>query len=74
MSKIGNLSFNPEACKGMSFEEFKENFAGKLSGVDIREAYTFVTGKAPEKEKPKRQPKAKEEAENLTGPQEFKGE
>lgn len=70
--KIGNLSFNPDACKAMTFDEFKTAVAGKLDGVDIREAYTAVTGKQPEKEKPKRQPKTKEESEALTSPEEIK--
>lgn len=41
--KIGNTSFNPEAIKAMTFEEFYETFKGKLH-IPAEDAYKQITG------------------------------
>jgi hypothetical protein len=44
--QVGNLSINPEAVKGMTFDEFYQLYAGKLKGVDIKDAYRQLAGTA----------------------------
>ena len=43
--KIGNTSFNIEAIKGMSFDEFEKTYKGLLNGADLKETYKKITGK-----------------------------
>lgn len=42
MIKIGNISINPDALRGISFDEFSAMFAGKLKGVCLKEAFKRV--------------------------------
>lgn len=42
---LGNASFNIEALKDISFDDFLADYAGKLSGYDIKKAYKVITGK-----------------------------
>ena len=45
MLKIGNISFREGLGKDITFTQFKKAYAGKLKGVDIREAYVKLGGK-----------------------------
>ena len=51
IKKVGNIDFNVENVKKMSYEQFKTTYKGVLDKVDIDEAYTILTGKKPEKPK-----------------------
>ena len=48
--KIGNTSYNVEAIKAMSFDDFKKQFRG-LIDTDLKETYKQLTGKEPREEK-----------------------
>ena len=58
--KIGNISFNTEANGTLTLAQFKEMYAGKLTGVDITAAYVRLNPDY----KPAAKPKAKRPSQN----------
>jgi len=43
--KLGNTDFRNGLCKKLSLAKFTALYAGKLKGIDIREAYIKLGGK-----------------------------
>ena len=42
---VGNIEFNVENVKKMSYEDFLKSYKGVLKGIDIEVAYVKLTGK-----------------------------
>jgi hypothetical protein len=63
--KIGNISFNLEAVKDISKEDFIQHYRGLLDGVDIEQAFEKIQNElnknkpTEEKEETKKAPKKK---------------
>ena len=45
--KLGNIEFNVDVYKDVSFLEFEKDVKGRLQGYDLKKAYKKLTGRNP---------------------------
>jgi len=74
--KIGNASFNVEAVKKMSFDEFSATFKGKLFAPNktLEQVYEEVTGRKPDEKSENKKVYEPKREKKVIKPDETKGD